>query len=47
MKNVRVAFEEWIGKENEIPPGLLEMKYVRILSARKLIPVPQVQRIHA
>ena len=25
---------------------LLEMKYVRILSTRKLIPVPQVQKIH-
>ena len=26
MKNVRVAFEEWKGKENEIPPGYQKIK---------------------
>ena len=26
MKNVRVAFEEWKGKENQIPPGYQKIK---------------------
>ena len=26
MKNVRIAFEEWKGKENEIPPGYQKIK---------------------
>ena len=26
MKNVRVAYEEWKGKENEIPPGYQKIK---------------------
>ena len=41
-------------KSKNLPDGdvalawknMLEMKYVRILSTRKLIPVPQVQKIH-
>ena len=41
---MRAEFEAYADKLEKY--YLLEMKYVRILSARKLIPVPQVQKIH-
>ena len=36
MKNVRIAFEEWKGKENEIPPGYQKnvISYSRLSSVR-------------
>ena len=37
MKSVRVAFEEWKGKENEIPPGYQKIyvtSYLKLSSVR-------------